>query len=53
LFWGLLQKTPQREFPSQNTQLHMTQPIHANSNLIDAAWQAEYDTNLENVKVEI
>jgi hypothetical protein len=26
----------------------MTQPIHTNSNLIDAAWQVEYDAKLKN-----
>jgi hypothetical protein len=39
------QKTPQREFPSQNTPFYnflTTQPIHTNSNSIDAAQQVEH-----------
>ncbi len=46
-------KLPQREFPSQNTPLHnflTTQPLHTNSNSIDAARQAEYDAKLKNKK---
>ncbi len=47
LFWELLiENFPQREFPSQNTPFHnflTTQPIHTNSNSIDAAWRAQYD----------
>ncbi len=52
-FWGVInKKLPQREFPSQNTPLHnflTTQPIHTNSNSIDAARQAEYDAMLKNI----
>ncbi len=47
-------KTPQREFPSQNTPLHnflTIQPIHTNSNSIDAPWQAENDAKLKNIKI--
>jgi hypothetical protein len=51
-----MKKLSQRVFPRQNTLLHNfipTQPIHTNSNSIDAARQAEYNTKLKNVKISI
>jgi hypothetical protein len=46
-FAGVInKKLPLRQFPSQITPLHnflMTQPIHTNSNSIDAARPAQYD----------
>jgi hypothetical protein len=54
LFFGeLLQKTPQREFPSQNTPFYnflTMQPIHTNSNSIDAARQVQHQTKFKHVK---
>jgi hypothetical protein len=49
----LLQKLPQREFPSQTTPFYnflMTRPIHKNCNLIDAAWRVQHHTKLRHVK---
>ena len=49
----ITQKFPQREFPSQNTPFYnflTTQPIHTNSNSIDAARQAQHHTKLKHVK---
>jgi hypothetical protein len=45
-FLGVIIKTPQRKFPSQNTPFYnflLTQPIQTNSNSIDVARQAEYE----------
>ncbi len=56
-FWGVIdKKLPQTEFPSQNTPFHnflTTQPIHTNSNSIDAAQQAEYDAKFKKIKILI
>jgi hypothetical protein len=46
-------KLPQMEFPSQNTPFYnllTTQPIHTNSNSIDAARQVEHQEKLKHVK---
>jgi hypothetical protein len=46
-------KTRQREFISQSTPFYnflTTQPIHTNSNSIDAAGQVEHQTKLKHVK---
>jgi hypothetical protein len=53
-FLGVNTKTlHQREFPSQNTPIYnflTTQPIHTNSNSIDAARQVEHHAKLKYVK---
>jgi hypothetical protein len=52
-FWGsYYKKLPQREFPSQNTPSYnflTTQPIHTNSNSIDAARKVQYQIKLKHV----
>jgi hypothetical protein len=47
---------PQKHFFNQNNPLHSiltAHPIHIQSNLIDAARQAQYDTKLKNFKISI
>jgi hypothetical protein len=54
VFWGsYYKKPPKREFPSQNIPFYnflTTQPIHTNSNSIDAARQVKHQTKLKHIK---
>jgi uncharacterized protein RhaS with RHS repeats len=54
-FGSYYEKTYQREFHSQNTpfyNFYTTQPIHTNSNSIDAARQMEHHAKLSNQKFQ-
>jgi hypothetical protein len=49
-------KIPKGSFPEESSPSHTfltTQPIHTNSNWIDAARQTKYDTELKSVTISI